>query len=96
MKVHVNKYRVLHGPSPLLGRGSSTIGASCVDLSVAPACTLCDVCVLLQIISCRSEGFALMEYVVPGCVEDGTWMLWGNSVAAAAVAAAAMAAVVLV
>ena len=27
----------------------------------------------------RSEGFALTGYVVPGCVEDGAWMLWGNS-----------------
>ncbi len=27
----------------------------------------------------RSEGFALTGYVVPGCVEDGTWMLWENS-----------------
>ena len=22
---------------------------------------------------------ALTGYVVPGCVEDGTWMLWANS-----------------
>ena len=37
----------------------------------------------------RSEGFALTGYVVPGCVEDGAWMLWENSsVAAVAVAAA--------
>ena len=37
----------------------------------------------------RSEGFALTGYVVPGCVEYGAWMLWGNSyvVAAAAVLA---------
>ena len=27
----------------------------------------------------RSEGFALTGYVVPGCREDGAWMLWGNS-----------------
>ena len=27
----------------------------------------------------RSEGFALTGYVVPGCVEDGAWMLWGLS-----------------
>ena len=26
-----------------------------------------------------SQGFALTGYVVPGCVEDGTWMLWENS-----------------
>ena len=25
-----------------------------------------------------SEGFALTGCVVPGCVEDGAWMLWGN------------------
>ena len=25
------------------------------------------------------EGFALTGYVVPGCVEDWAWMLWGNS-----------------
>ena len=24
-------------------------------------------------------GIALTGYVVPGCVEDGTWMLWENS-----------------
>ena len=35
----------------------------------------------------RSEGFALTGYVVPGCVEDGTWMLWGNSSAAVVVVA---------
>ena len=29
--------------------------------------------------SYRSEGFALTGYVVPGCAEDGTWMLWENS-----------------
>ena len=29
---------------------------------------------------CISElGIALKGYVVPGCVEDGTWMLWENS-----------------
>ena len=39
----------------------------------------------------RSEGFALTGYDIPGCVEDGAWMLWENSsvVAAAAVAAVA-------
>ena len=36
----------------------------------------------------RSEGFALTGYVVPGCVEDGAWMIWGNSSVAAAVAVA--------
>ena len=35
----------------------------------------------------RSEGSALTGYVVPGCVEVGAWMLWGNSFAAAAVPA---------
>ena len=35
----------------------------------------------------RSEGFALTGYVVPGCVEDGAWMLWGNSSVVAVVAA---------
>ena len=35
----------------------------------------------------RSEGFALTGYDIPGCVEDGAWMLWENSsVAAVAVA----------
>ena len=24
----------------------------------------------------RSEGFALTGYDIPGCVEDGAWMLW--------------------
>ena len=23
-----------------------------------------------------SEGFAFMGYDIPGCMEDGTWMLW--------------------
>ena len=27
----------------------------------------------------RSEGFALTGYAIPGCVEDGTRMLWENS-----------------
>ena len=38
----------------------------------------------------RSEGFALTGYDIPGCVEDGAWMLWENSsvVVVAAVAAA--------
>jgi hypothetical protein len=34
----------------------------------------------------RSEGFALTRYVVPGCLEDGAWMLWENSSAAVVVA----------
>ena len=35
----------------------------------------------------QSEGFTLTGYDIPGCVEDGAWMLWENSsVAAAAVA----------
>ena len=34
----------------------------------------------------KSEwGIVLTGYVVPGCVEDGTWMLWENSSAAVAV-----------
>ena len=37
----------------------------------------------------RSEGFALTGYVVPGCVEDGIWMLWGNSSVAVVAAAVA-------
>ena len=36
-----------------------------------------------------SEGFALTGYDIPGCVEGGAWMLWGNSSVAAAVVAAA-------
>ena len=24
----------------------------------------------------RSEGFALTGYDIPGCVDDGAWMLW--------------------
>ena len=27
----------------------------------------------------RSEGFAFRGYDIPGCVEDGAWMLWRNS-----------------
>ena len=35
-------------------------------------------------------GIALTGYVVPGCVEDGPWMLWGNySVVVVVVVAAA-------
>ena len=38
----------------------------------------------------RSEGFAFTGYDIPGCMEDGAWMLWENSsVVVAAVAAAA-------
>ena len=36
----------------------------------------------------RSEGFALTGYDIPGCVEDGAWMLWENSSAAVAAAVA--------
>ena len=39
----------------------------------------------------RSEGFALTGYDIPGCVEDGAWMLWENSSVVAAVAAAVVA-----
>ena len=39
----------------------------------------------------RSEGFALTGYDIPGCVDDGAWMLWENSSAAVAAAAAAVA-----
>ena len=53
------------------------------NLSLAPSLyTYMCLCFL-----CRSEGFALTGYVVPGCVEDGTWMLWGNSSVVAVVAA---------
>ena len=34
----------------------------------------------------RSEGFALTGYDIPGCVEDGAWMLWENSSVVVAVA----------
>ena len=34
----------------------------------------------------RSEGFVLTRYDIPGCVEDGAWMLWENSSAAVAAA----------
>ena len=37
----------------------------------------------------RCEGFALTGNDIPGCVEDGAWMLWENSsVVAVAVAVA--------
>ena len=36
----------------------------------------------------RSEGFALTGYDIPGCVEDGAWMLWENSSVVAVVVAA--------
>ena len=32
----------------------------------------------------QSEGFALTGYDIPGCVDDGAWMLWGNSSVAVA------------
>ena len=37
---------------------------------------------------CRSEGFALTGYDIPGCVEDGAWMPWENSSAVAVAAVA--------
>ena len=36
----------------------------------------------------RSEGFALTGYDIPGCMEDGAWMLWENSSAVAVAAVA--------
>ena len=33
----------------------------------------------------RSEVFDHTGYVVPGYVEDGAWMLWGNSFVVVAV-----------
>ena len=38
----------------------------------------------------HSVCVSLARYVVPGCVEDGAWMLWGNS-SVAVVAAAVLA-----
>ena len=36
----------------------------------------------------KGKRFTLTGYVVPGCVEDWTWILWGNpSVVVAAVLA---------
>ena len=37
----------------------------------------------------RSEGFAFTGYDIPGCVEDGAWMLWENSSVAVVVVAVA-------
>ena len=39
----------------------------------------------------RSEGFALTGYDIPGCVEDGAWMLWENSSVVAVVVAVVVA-----
>ena len=39
----------------------------------------------------RSEGFALTGYDIPGCVEDGAWMLWENSSVVVAVVVVAVA-----
>ena len=36
----------------------------------------------------RSEGFALVGYDIPGCVEDGARMLWENSSVVVAVVVA--------
>ena len=35
-----------------------------------------------------SEGFAITGYDIPGCVEDGAWMLWEDSSVAVAVVVA--------
>ena len=35
----------------------------------------------------RRGGFALTGYDIPGCVEDGAWMLWRNSSVVVAVVA---------
>ena len=48
----------------------------------------------LSIYIYRSEGFALTGYDIPGCVEDGAWMLWENSSVVAVAAAVAAAATV--
>merc|ERR1711966_418114 len=40
-----------------------------------------------EVVSYRSEGFALTGYDIPGCVDDGAWMLWENSSVVAAVVA---------
>ena len=42
---------------------------------------------LLRLLCYRSEGIALTGYDIPGCIEDGAWMLWENSSVAAIVAA---------
>ena len=39
----------------------------------------------------RSEGFALTGYDIPGCMEDGAWMLWENSSVVVAVVVVAVA-----
>ena len=39
----------------------------------------------------RSEGVALTGYDIPGCVENGAWMLLENSSAAVVVVAVAVA-----
>ena len=39
----------------------------------------------------QSERFTLTGYDIPGCVEDGAWMLWENSSVAAVAAAVAVA-----
>ena len=46
-------------------------------------------CCLSYSINSRSEGFALTEYDIPGCVEDGAWMPWENSSVAVVVVAVA-------
>ena len=33
----------------------------------------------------QSEGLTITGYVVPGCVEDGAWMLWKKTVVVVAV-----------
>ena len=50
---------------------------------------------IIAVVACelpyRSEGLALTGYDIPGCVDDGAWMLWENSsvVVVAAVVAVA-------
>ena len=83
-------------PSPILHAPRDNI--SCKGKSLASIYKFClsDDPVKKIECHCRSEGFALTGYDIPGCVEDGTWMLWENSSIAVVVVAVVVVAVVIV
>ena len=44
---------------------------------------------VIHIVHILEQGIAHTGYVVPGCVEDGAWLLWEHSSVAAAIVAVA-------
>ena len=99
---------ILHAPRDIISRkGKSLTPISCfIESIVTPSYHACVAKVFWPVGSItfraflyspkaisRSEGFTLTGYDIPGCVEDGAWMLWENSSVAAVAAVAAAAAV---